>query len=131
MSLGKISTLGERLDLELAQGATLQRVRHTLIDPDTLLPINLTGCVVRGQIRRKYLDPVVLANFSTAIAPAPADGWYEFWLSDEVTATLPCGPRISDEASTHQYDIELEDAAGDVIKTFYGTVRVQAEATRP
>lgn len=131
MSLGKLSTLGERMDLELAQGASLLPVRHLLIDPETNLPVDLTGCNVRGQIRHKALADTVLAAFGTRIAPTPADGWYEFWLTDEQTAALPCGPKLADAESAHEYDIEMEDAAGHVIKMFYGTARVQAEATRP
>lgn len=130
MALGKISTRGEKLDLELRQGATLQRVRHALTDPDTLAPVDLTGCQVRGQIRRKALDATVVATFQTAIAVPPTLGWYEFWLTDEQTAAITCGDKLTDAASTYEWDLELEDAAGNVINTFYGTVRVAAEVTR-
>lgn len=131
MSLGKISTLGEKLTLELAQGASLLAVRHNLTDPDTLLPVDLTGCTVRGQIRHAALDTAVLVSFRTRIAPVPTEGWYEFWLTEADTVSLPCGAKISDAASQHQFDIELVDAAGNVLKTFYGPVLVQPEVTRP
>jgi hypothetical protein len=130
-SLGKISTLGELLNLELAQGASLQAVRHTLTDPDTLAPLDLTGCTARGQIRHSALDTAVLVSFRTRIAPVPTEGWYEFWLTDEDTMSLPCGPKIGDPASQHEYDVELEDIAGNVIQTFRGTVSVKANVTRP
>lgn len=129
--LGKISTLGERLDLELSQGASLLPVRHQLIDPDTGGPIDLSGCQVRAQIRHRALDSTVLVAFGTRIAPTPTDGWYEFWLTDEQTAGLPAGATIGDAASLHEWDLELEDAAGNVLRMFYGTVRVMPEVTRP
>lgn len=130
-ALGKISTLGERLDLELRQGASLLPVRHNLVDPDTGDPVNLTGFTARGQIRRKALDSgAPVAVFNTQIAPTPADGWYEFWLTDEQTAAITCGPTINDPASLYEWDFELEDAAGNVTNTFWGLVRVKAEVTR-
>lgn len=74
-ALGKISTRGERLDLELRQGASLLPVRHNLVDPDTGDPVDLTGFQARGQIRRKALDTgSPIAAFNTLIAPTPTDG---------------------------------------------------------
>jgi len=129
-TLVKVSTLGERLDLELHQGASLLPVRHTMLDALNA-PINLTGATVRGQIRRTAVDVTVVAAFRTAIGPTPSLGYYEFWLTDEDTAAITCGPKITDPASTYEYDIEVENASGDVRCTFWGTVRVKAGATRP
>lgn len=130
-ALGKISTLGERLDLELRQGASLLPVRHNLVDPDTGDPVDLTGCQVRGQIRRKALDAgTPVAVFNTAISSPATAGWYEFWLTDEQTAAITCGPTLNDPASLYEWDIELVDAAGNVTNTFWGSVRVKAEVTR-
>ena len=133
--LDKVSTLGERLELELHQGASLLPVRHvvrTLVDgqPEGL-PVDLTGYQGRGQIRRTALDADVVANFDIAFAPNRTDGWYQFSLTDEVTAAIPCGPKLTDPASLYEFDIELEDPQGNVRCTFYGPVRVKAGATRP
>ena len=131
-TLTKISTLGKRLDLELHQGASLLPVRHTLYtDEAKTTPLDLTGATVRGQIRRTALATSVAANFRTALAPTPADGWYEFWLTDEDTGAIPCGAKLTDPDSVYEYDIELETLAGDVRVTFYGTARIKAGATRP
>ena len=130
MTLPKVTTLGEKLDLELHQGASLLPVRHTLLNPSGT-PVNLTGAVVRGQIRRKALDVAIVVSFTTRVAPVPTDGWYEFSLSDEQTQAIPCGDLISDPASKYEWDMEVEDAQGDVRCTFYGTVRVKAGTTRP
>lgn len=130
MTITKISTLGERLDLELHQGASLLPVRHTLVDAAGV-PVDLTGYQVRGQIRRTALDATVVADFTCALAPDPTLGWYQFSLSDEQTAGITCGPKITDPESLYEWDMEIETPAGDVRCTFYGTVRVKAGATRP
>lgn len=130
MTLPKVTTLGERLDFELHQGASLLPVRHTLLNPNGT-PVDLTGATVRGQIRRKALDVAVVVSFTTRIAPTPTEGWYEFALTDEQTQGIPCGDLISDPASKYEWDMEVEDALGDVRCTFYGTVRVKAGTTRP
>lgn len=130
MSLPKVSTLGERLDLELHQGASLLPVRHTLLDAAGA-PVSLAGYTARGQIRKTALDATVVANFGTRIAPTATEGWYEFWLTDEQTQAITCGPKITDPESLYEWDFELEDATGDVRCTFYGLVRVKAGATRP
>jgi len=124
----KIANLGERLDLEVRQGSTLGPIRHELTNPDEA-PVDLTGCVVRGQVRRKALATSVVAQFDVSI-PDPLAGAYEFGLTDEVTATIPCGDTIADAASLYEWDMELEDALGRVQCTFYGAFRVKAEVTR-
>jgi hypothetical protein len=129
-TLQKVSTLGERLDLELHQGASLLPVRHTLLKEDQT-PVDLTGYQVRGQIRRTALDAEVVAEFQCELAADPTQGFYQFSLTDEQTAAIPCGPKISDAASLYEWDIELEDPAGNVRCTFSGFVRVKAGVTRP
>lgn len=127
----KVSTLGERLDLELHQGASLLPVRHTLLQSDGTTPVDLTGYQVRGQIRRTALDAAVVATFQCQLAPDPTLGYYQFSLTDEQTAAITCGPKITDAASLYEWDIELEDPAGNVRCTFSGLVRVKAGVTRP
>lgn len=129
MTLPKVTTLGERLDLELHQGASLLPVRHTLLNPNGT-PVDLTGAVVRGQIRRKALDVAIVVSFNTRVAPVPTEGWYEFSLSDEQTQAITCGDKLTDPASLYEWDMEVEDALGDVRCTFYGTLRVKAGTTR-
>lgn len=130
MSTTKISALGLfKRDLELHQGATLFPVRHQ-VDNEDGNPRDLTGWQVRGQIRRKALADDVVVTFQTRIAPDPTAGWYEWWLSDEQTASIPCGDTLTDPASVYEYDIELEDPDGNVRVMFYGTCRVRPGVTR-
>lgn len=120
---------GEVWDLELSQGATFGPVRHTLTNPDGS-PVDLTGCVARGQVRRTALATEVLAEFVIGYAPDRTEGWYTFGLTDEQTAALTAGEKLTDAASTYAYDVELEDALGQVWRLLRGTLRVQAEVTR-
>ena len=136
MSLGKLTNIGERLDLELRQGTTFGPIRHTLANPPAdantpSVPVDLTGCVVRGSVRRKALDPTIVALFDIAYATDPTQGWYTFGLSDEITAAIPCGDKIGDPASLYEWDIEIEDSLGQVFCLFYGAVRIKPEVTRP
>lgn len=127
-SIGKISTTGERLDLDIRQGATLKPVKHYLKNPDNS-PVNLTGYTARGSVRRSALSPDVIATFDCHVESLA--GWYSFGMSDEVTANISCGASITDKSSQYEFDIELEDPAGNVQCTFYGPFRVKAEVTKP
>lgn len=134
MATAKISTLGERRDLELHQGASLRPVRQYLTrraTPDAEpTPVNLTGAQVRGQIRRTALASEIVASFGTRIATDPTEGWIEFWLTDEQTAAIPAGPELTAPESVYEYDIEVEDADGNVDVTLSGAVRIRAGVTR-
>lgn len=135
-SLPKARNTGVRWDHELRQGATWGPFKHTLRNPSTTegVPgtlVDLTGCTVRGQVRRKALDATVVASFNVTYASPRTDGWYTFGLTDEQTAAITCGDKLSDAASLYEYDVELEDAAGQVMCLLYGDIRVKAEVTRP
>ena len=52
----------------------------------------------------------MVAVFQCQLAQDPTQGYYEFSLTDEQTAGISCGPRISDPASLYEWDIEIEDA---------------------
>jgi hypothetical protein len=134
MATARISTLGERRDLELHQGASLRPVRQYLARRATPeaepTPVDLTGAQVRGQIRRKALAGEVVATFNTRIATDPTEAWIEFWLTDEQTAAIPCGDALTDPESVYEYDIEVEDAGGNVDVALCGAVRIRAGVTR-
>jgi len=132
VSTNTISNRGERRPLLLQQGVSLFPVRHYLYEDEAkTIPVDLTGYQARGQIRKTALGLTVAAEFQTRIAPDPTEGWYEFWLSDEQTQAIPCGPTPRDPASQYEYDIELEEPAGNVRGTFFGQVVIAAGVTRP
>lgn len=93
-------------------------------------PANITDCFVRAQIRRKALDPAVLATFAVAVIDA-AGGRVEMVLTDEITAAIPAGEMLKDPLSAAVWDAEFEDSTGDVFPIRYGDVLILREVTRP
>lgn len=47
----QLSSLGERMNLLLQQGATFGPIVATMTNPD-LSPVNLTGCTIFGSVRK-------------------------------------------------------------------------------
>lgn len=134
--LPKYANTGRRWDHEMRQGGTWGPFKHTLRNPDVSpgvpgAPIDLTGCTLRGQVRRKALDATVVATMNITYASPRTLGWYTFSLTDEQTAAITCGDKLTDAASLYEYDVELEDASGQVFCLLYGDIRVKAEVTRP
>lgn len=117
-----VGTIGDELHLLIKQGSTF-----TL--DFTFTGVDLTGCTVRGQIRKTAQDATIAASFVyTAITPA--SGIFKMEISDENTALITCGDTVDDAASQYVWDMELEDSAGRVTPTHYGNVKVFREVTR-
>lgn len=127
MATPRIGNLGSKLNLDIRQGGTFS-VGVTLTNPDNT-PVDLTGATVRGQIRKTALDTVVAAAFTVTITNAPG-GAFTFGLTDEITAALVAGEQPTEDASLYVWDMELEDALGQVLPLYYGSVTVLREVTR-
>lgn len=131
MSCGtpSLSNLGPKLIWEIKQGASfsfeaelrLEGDSHTVVDENgnTIAvgpPIDLTGCTIRCQIRKRGNDtgtPVVTPTVTIVDA---VNGVYRITLTDEQTATIACGERIRDQASIYTADILCEFPSGDVME---------------
>lgn len=124
--LGKIGT---QIDLLIKQGSTFGPMVATLKNPDGSA-VNLTSCLIRGQIRKKALDTVLVTSFVVAITNETG-GVFEFSLTDEVTAVIVADEIMQKPGSKYVWDMELEDALGRVIPLYYGDVTVFREVTRP
>lgn len=135
MATKRIEILGGKQDFDIRRGITFGPFQHqlTVLDsstvPPTSVPLDLTGYEFRGQIRRSERSSSVIAEFSFDNYD-PANGEYEFWLSDEQTSALPAGSTMGAAQSNYVYDIEMESPDGDVTSLLYGKIRVQAEVTR-
>jgi|GEM_PF-1276835 len=140
MATPKIGYLGERLDLEIRQGATFgphAAQMFGLIDlnnPTHVLqgygnPINLTSCTIRGKIRKTALSATVTCSLVVTITDALL-GKYEFSLTDAITAAIVAGERLTDNASKYVWDLELVDSTGKVFPLYYGNVIILREVTR-
>lgn len=93
-------------------------------------PVNLTGYLVRGQMRKKVsaLNPEPGLTFALADA---ANGVVSMSMSAENTAKLACGDSAKDAASSYVWDMEIyKDNPNEVSRFFRGTIRVEAEVTR-
>lgn len=124
-----IGNIGDRLDLRIRQGADFGPVRSTIHNPDGT-PMDLTGCIVRGMVKKKPSDTVPAATFEASITDALA-GKFAFWLPNTVTYTLKAGAKIDSPESAYVWDFEMVDSLGRVLPVFYGDALVQREVTRP
>lgn len=120
-------TAGE-YPLYIERGATFVR-RFTWNTTDingNTVPVDLTGCVARAQIRPKAGAPTLLVDFSTdgTIAiPSPTEGYVDLYLSDETTTQI--------EAKKGRWDLEIAWATGEVTRLLEGEVEFSAEVTVP
>ena len=126
--MASIGSRGEKLDLHFRQGATFGPVPVRMTAPSEA-PIDLTNTTIRAKIRKNYDNEtayIVDCEIVNAI-----NGQFAFSVSDETTATMPCGPTPNDPASTYVWDLEiLFHSDGSTMPVFFGTVRVAARAAR-
>lgn len=128
MSVMTIGNRGEQLNLIIRRGAELGPITATMQNPDET-PVDLTGCTVRGQIRKNWDDAEVAAELDVSIIDAP-NGQYRFGLTNEVTTDLASGALMENPESKYVWDLELEDSLGRVTPLYFGTVFVHREVTR-
>jgi hypothetical protein len=121
-----LSNLGPELTWEIKQGASFNFEAQLYTEGTTSIvddidgneipvgpPLDITGCAIRCQIRKRGLDvgsPVVTP---TCTVVDGLNGIYRIALTDEQTSTIPCGERISDRASLYTADIFLDWPSGD------------------
>lgn len=102
----------------LNQGTTF--VLRFYLEDDDGVPINTSTDQFRGQIRRKFNSPDILASFvflQSAVSPYPVSAI----LNDVVSSGVPAG--------RWHYDIERV-AAGTTSRLLEGRVRVSPEVTK-
>lgn len=119
------------LNLKIEQGTDFYRLLK--IKTSIGEPLDLTGCELRGQIRKHPSDKKILAAFSFFILNQTTNmGEVEMTLSAESTSAIPAvrhnsAKKISRELS---YDIELVDAVGEVERLIEGIVYLSPEVTK-
>lgn len=130
MPTPRIGYIGESLDLLIRQGADFGPYNATMINPDQSL-VDLTGCTIRGQIRKHALDTAIVITFNTTVLnQITYPGKYKFWLTNIQTAGLTTGETLASAESKFVWDLELLDSAGYVTPLYYGNVTIQREVTR-
>ena len=127
--MAQIGFRGERLDLLVRQGATLGPFEVTLTNPNDT-PVNLTGCTIRGEVRKNALDGgAPVATFNVVIVDAVA-GKFSFEIPYAVTATIRAGEFQKSEESMYQWDMELLDTLDRITPLYYGDFENFREVTR-
>ncbi len=116
-----------KVPLKIDQGATLDRT-FTWKAGDTLaqaVPVDLTGCVARAEVRPEIDSPSVLLLMTTEngriILGGPA-GTIRLRVEAVDTALLSFESAV--------YDLEVEFPDGTVVRRMAGTVSVSKEVTR-
>ena len=127
--MAEIGNKGSNLDILIRQGATFGMVESTLKDENGS-PINLTGAIIRGQIRKSPNDLVrANAEFDCVVINEEM-GVFQWGLSYAKTTTLTAGVDENDPSSKYYYDIEVEYPNGRIDPLIYGVARVFREVTK-
>jgi hypothetical protein len=117
-------------NLFIEQGATFSRlIEIQYPDPDDLtvfLPFDLSGYSASMQIRRTIdsATPQITLTSSNSrieIQPGGIENGIRLYLSPEETSTIE---------TDGVYDIEVEDAGGDISRILRGNVTLSREVTR-
>ena len=114
-----------RLDRLIYQGATFRRILRL---QDRLgAAIDLTGCIVRMQIRQAITDALPLIDLTEtnnrAIITDATNG--------EITLTIEAEDSASLDFVKGFYDVEVEYSDGTVDRVLEGKVKLSKEVTRP
>lgn len=111
-------------NITIIQGATLRDVT-TWKSGTPAVPVDLTGCTARMQVRTRIDDTNVLLNLTTengGISLGGTAGTVTIYLSATATAALTWKSGI--------YDLEIQFGNGDVRRLMAGSVSVSPEVTR-
>lgn len=110
--------------MHIVQGATLRILRTWKVGTPPM-PVDLTGCTARMQVRATLESPDVLLELTTTnggIILGDADGTITRFMSDTDTTALTWEDGV--------YDLEVEFPGGDVRRLLCGDVIVSREITR-
>ena len=113
-----------KLNLKVDQGATFSKV-VTWKTGTPALPINLTGCTARMQVRGKLTDTVVLLDLTTlngGIVLGGVLGTVEIKLTAVQTTAIVWTSAV--------YDLEIVFTNGTVRRLLAGNVTMSPEVTR-
>lgn len=114
-----------RLPITILQGETLRRTMVWKAGAPAV-PVDLTGCTARMQVRSEVGSPDVLLELTTAnghIEIEPLDGEITLLLSAAETAAITSWQR-------GVYDLEVVHSDGSVRRLLEGSVKVKPEVTR-
>ena len=117
-------TTPAKLKLTIYQGATFRK-RLTWSAGTPAVPVDLTGCTARMQVRPEVESPMVLLELTTAnggIALGGVAGTIELYVSDDASTLFTWTAGV--------WDLEIEFPGGDVRRLAQGSISVSPEVTR-
>ena len=114
MTLVSLSSVANELELRIKQGATFGPYNLQLTYEDTGLPVDITGCTIRCELRRKGLDTGSLRYVVNASIYNAVEGRYQLDLTAAQTAVIAAGEFISSKESQYTFDIFLDWLSGEV-----------------
>jgi hypothetical protein len=107
------------VELYMDQGASFRNVIN-LTDDVTNDTINISGYLVRSQMRRSYYSMNASANITCTITNA-ANG--------EVTLTLPPSTTANIKAGRYLFDVQTVDTSNNVVRILEGIITVTPRVT--
>lgn len=127
MATSKVSNRGATLNLEIRQGADFAPTLR-LKNPTTGLPVDLTGAVLRAQIRKTPLATAVVKSFAFDYVDRP-NGIVVMKLTAAETASIKAvdDPKSSD--NKYFWDLEM-GVGGFITHLVDGEVMMYREVTR-
>jgi len=119
-----------KLDILIEQGASFE-LQMTLKDENGD-PIDLTGHVFKGQVRKTYSETTVLAEMSFVLADQGTDpGKVTASLSDTLTSAIPVDEASGPDRPLSKYIYDIESGyAGKRYRWLQGSASVSPEVTR-
>lgn len=118
-------TTPAKLNLTIYQGATFRK-RMVWKVKKTGVPVDLTGCTARMQVREEIESPIVLLSLTTengGIALGGVDGTVDLYLDDGDTEAIKSW-------QSGKWDLEVVHPGGDVTRLVQGSISVSREVTR-
>jgi hypothetical protein len=140
--MATIGTIGAKLNLLVRQAMTFGPYLVTVNKLDVLpkTPIDLTGCIVSGQLRKVLpvtVPPLPLPDPNDVYAIAfdiivvdALNGKFSFGLSSAKTDQLYPGLSTKDAKGKYEYDIQIKYLDGTIRPLLYGTLTSYREVTR-
>ena len=113
-----------KVNLKIDQGASFNKL-VTWKAGTPALPVNLTGCSARMQIRGKLLDAVALLDLTTVNGGIALGG-----VAGTVTIIITAAQTTLFAWASAVYDLEIVYADGTVRRLLTGSVSVSPNITR-
>jgi hypothetical protein len=108
------------VELFMDQGTTFNNIIN-LSDDLTNANINISGYVIRSQMRRSYYSANASANITCTITDA---------INGEITMNLPANTTANIKAGRYLFDLETVSTSGVTSRVLEGIITVTPEITR-